>query len=144
MKRSLIAVLSMLAVTATPLSAGNGPPPPPSEQIVARKGSPTVGLGLSFAFGPNGLEPGVGIRVMSDNRRNRAAASIGLDYMFMSQSVRGTLGAVYLGRNIFGGADVGYNFSSSQIDFGLVAGGTQTKSRFRTIPNTPVETCSIC
>jgi hypothetical protein len=133
MKRSLIAILSMLAVTATPLSAGNGPPPPPSEQIVARKGSPTVGLGLSFAFGPNGLEPGIGIRVMSDNRRNRAAASIGLDYMFMTQSLRGTLGAVYLGNNIFGGADVGYNFSSSNLDFGLVVGGTRTKSRFETI-----------
>jgi hypothetical protein len=46
------------------------------------------------------------------------------------------MGAVYLGRNIFAGADIAYHFSSSSIGFGLVAGGTRTKSRCRTMPNT--------
>jgi hypothetical protein len=41
--------------------------------------------------------------------------------------------AVYLGRNIFGRADVGHYLSSSRLDFGLVARGTRTKSRFETI-----------
>lgn len=139
MKKSLIATLALSSIVATPLYAGISNGPPPSEIVettskrVTRSGNPTVALTLSFAFGSGGVEPGIGLRVLSDNRRTRAAATVGLDYMFTSESFRGTVGAAYIGRNIVGGADVGYNFSSGNFDFGLSAGGAPTKSRTRTV-----------
>ncbi|MCH8466928.1 MAG: hypothetical protein LAT78_10240 [Roseinatronobacter sp.] len=124
-----VAALGLALLAAPAVNAS------PSEQPIteSRKSSPTVGIGLSFAFGSGRIEPGVGIRVFSDNRRSRPAASVGVDYMFMSQSIRGTVGVAYMGRNVFGGLDLGYNFTNGGIDFGLSAGGAATKSRFRTI-----------
>ncbi|MDN5786193.1 hypothetical protein [Pseudorhodobacter sp.] len=62
---------------------------------------PSVGLGLSIAFGNGRTEAGVGIRLFSTDRRDHAAASLGLDYMFSSSRIRPTVGAAYLGRNSY-------------------------------------------
>jgi hypothetical protein len=132
MKKTIIAALGLVGVLSTPVYSE------PHSTTVTRKGSPTVALTLGFAFGSGGrMEPGVGVRVLSDNRRNRAVASIGMDYMLTSQSLRGTVGAAYLGRNMLAGADFGYNFSSRNIDFGLSAGATRTKSKTKTTVEQP-------
>jgi len=88
---------------------------------------PTVGLGLTVTFGGGSIDTGVGLRVFSDNRRNRAVASIGLDYMFGQQNFRGTIGAAYLGKNAYTGLDLGYGFGTGQIDFGVGVGGVRTR-----------------
>ncbi len=88
---------------------------------------PTVGLGLSFSFGARGVDTGVGLRVFSDNRRNRAVGSLGVDYMFGSQSWRGTIGAGYLGNNSYTGLDLGIGLRDGTIDFGLGVGGANTR-----------------
>lgn len=95
---------------------------------------PSVGLGLTVAFGSGGIDTGIGLRVFSSNRRNRAVGSLGLDYMFTSQSLRGTVGVGYLGRNVFGGAEMGYNFNRRDIDFGLSIGGANTRRSTTTSP----------
>ncbi len=93
---------------------------------------PTIGIGLSVAFGAGNVDTGIGLRVFSDDRRNRAVGSIGLDYMFGSQSIRGTVGVAYLGNNLFGGVDLGYNFNQGDFDFGAAVGAARTKSRSST------------
>ena len=88
---------------------------------------PTIGLGLSFSFGARGVDTGVGLRVFSDNRRDRAVGSLGVDYMFGSQSWRGTIGAGYLGNNTYIGLDLGIGLRDGTIDFGVGVGGANTK-----------------
>ena len=88
---------------------------------------PTIGLGLSFSFGARGVDTGVGLRVFSDNRRDRAVGSLGVDYMFGSQSWRGTVGAGYLGNNTYIGLDLGIGLRDGTIDFGVGVGGANTK-----------------
>lgn len=90
---------------------------------------PTVGFGLSLTFGSGGVDYGVGLRVFSDDREDRAAASLGVDYLFGSNSWRGTLGAAYLMDNSYVELNGGYNFTSGTFDFGFGAGGADTKAR---------------
>lgn len=90
---------------------------------------PTIGLGLSVSFGGGQVNTGVGVRVFSDNRRNRAVGALGLDYMFGSQSWRGTVGAAYLGSNSYIGLDLGIGLGTGAIDFGIGAGAANTKRR---------------
>lgn len=87
---------------------------------------PTVGLGLSFSFGGGKVDTGIELRVFSDNRRNRAVGSLGVDYMLSSQSWRGTVGAAYLGNNSYIGLDLGIGLRDGAIDFGIGVGGANT------------------
>ncbi|MDD7970032.1 hypothetical protein [Roseinatronobacter alkalisoli] len=115
---------------ATPAFAADSTPGPvaPAAPFAAKtKSRPAIGLGLTVAFGSGRVETGIGLRVFSGNRRNRAVGSLSLDYMFNSQSLRAGVGVAYLGNNIFGGADVGYNFTHRDIDFGLNLGGANTR-----------------
>jgi len=89
---------------------------------------PTIGLGLSIRFGGGTVETGLGLRVFSDDRRDSTVGSLGLDYMFNSQSWRGTLGVAYLGSDAYIGLDMGIGLGDGQIDFGLGAGGVNTSS----------------
>ncbi|WP_216595407.1 hypothetical protein [Aestuariivita boseongensis] len=89
---------------------------------------PSVGFGLSIKFGSGVVETGVGIRVFSDDEEDTGAASIGLDYMFQSQSWRGTVGVAYLGDNWFAGLDLGFGLSGSGMDFGVSLGGVDTEA----------------
>jgi len=88
---------------------------------------PTVGLGLSFSLGGGKVDTGVGLRLFSDNRRKSAVGSLGLDYMFGSQSWRGTLGAAYLGNNSYIGLDLGIGLRDGAVDFGPSVGVLNTK-----------------
>ena len=92
------------AMIAAPALAGPMP--------VSTSYNPTVGLGLTFAFGGDGkMETGIGLRVFSSNQRNKAAATVGLDYMFSSQRIRPTLGVAYMGSDAYIGADVGFGLN---------------------------------
>jgi hypothetical protein len=90
---------------------------------------PTVGLGLTFAFGGGGGEWGLGLRVLSDNRRDRVVGAVGFDYMFGSGRLRPSLGVAYLGSNGYVGVDLGYDVNRGALDFGISAGGANTKRR---------------
>lgn len=97
---------------------------------------PAVGLGLNFTFGGGQVNTGVGVRVFSDNERNKAAASIGLDYMFTSQSWRGSVGAAYLMDNSYVELNGGYNFNGGGFDFGLGGGWADTADQSSTTDDT--------
>jgi hypothetical protein len=102
---------------------------------------PTVGIGLSFAFGGGKSESGIGLRVFSDNERDKAAVSAGMDYMFQSRNLRPTVGIAYLGRNVYIGTDMGFGLNGGGLDFGLSAGGVNTKKIAPPVPAvTPVVT----
>lgn len=88
---------------------------------------PTVGLGLSFSFGAGKAETGMGVRVFSDNRRDKAVGTVGVDYMFSSKRIRPTVGAAYLGSNSYIGLDMGFGLNGEGLDFGLGLGGVKTK-----------------
>lgn len=88
----------------------------------------TVGLGLSFSFGGGKPQTGIGLRVFSDNERDSFVGSVGVDYMFGSQSFRGTVGGAYLGNNTYLGLDMGLDFNGGGFGFGIGAGGVGTKA----------------
>jgi hypothetical protein len=71
---------------------------------------PAIGFGFNFTFGNGGVNTGIGARVFSDDKQDKAAASIGMDYMFGSQSWRGSVGAAYLMDNTYIELNGGYNF----------------------------------
>ncbi|WP_417248346.1 hypothetical protein [Celeribacter sp.] len=86
---------------------------------------PTVGFGLNFTFGNGSVDTGVGVRMFSNDERDKAAASVGLDYMFGSQSLRGSLGAAYMMDNSYIELNGGYDFGSGEFDFGIGGGITE-------------------
>lgn len=87
---------------------------------------PTLGFGLNLTFGSGGVDYGVGARVFSNDERDEAAASLGLDYMFGSRSWRGSLGAAYMMDDSYIELNGGYNFGNGGFDFGFGAGAGNT------------------
>lgn len=108
--RRLSLICALPALLATPVAA-----------------DPTIGLGLSFSFGGGQVNTGVGLRVFSDNRSDSVVGSVGVDYMFGTQSWRGTVGAPYLGNNAYIGLDLGIGLGDGAIDFGVGVGGVNTR-----------------
>lgn len=92
---------------------------------------PAVGFGLSFVFGGGGgdVETGLGVRITSDDEEDSAVATVGLDYMFGSKRLRPTVGAAYLGDNVYFGADLGFNLNGGGFDFGVGVGVIDTKKK---------------
>ncbi|MGY6696581.1 MAG: hypothetical protein ACXIUW_11255 [Roseinatronobacter sp.] len=88
---------------------------------------PTVGLGVTFAFGVGAqVDTGVGLRAFNRDRRNSTVASVGLDYMLASQQFRATVGVAALRRNAFFGVDLGYGFGTGALDLGPSVGFVST------------------
>lgn len=89
---------------------------------------PTVGFGLTFKFGNDGADPGLALRLFSDNRQNRLAGTAGLDFLFRSMRFRPTLGASFVGEDVFFGVDfgLGNGFSSGGINVGISGGYVNT------------------
>ena len=88
--------------------------------------NPTVGLGLSIALGGGTTQTGVGLRLFSDDDPRSFVASLGVDYLIKSRSVRGTVGAAYLGRNAYLGLDMGLNFGGGAFNYGMSLGVVKT------------------
>lgn len=87
---------------------------------------PTLGFGVSFTFGAGSVETGVGVRLTSDDEVESAVGTVGLDYMFQSQSWRPTVGVGYLFDNVYLGFDLGYDFTGGGFDVGVGVGGLNT------------------
>ena len=105
---------------------------------------PTVGIGLSISFGGGAPQTGIAFRVFSDDQEEEFVGSVGLDYMFGSQSLRGTVGAAYLADNSFVGLDLGYGIGSGAFDFGVSAGGTKTSATEPEELQAPIVCISEC
>ena len=88
---------------------------------------PTIGIGFSLSFGGGQPQLGGGLRVFSDDDEDEVAASVGLDYVFTTQSLRPTIGAAYLMDDSYLGLDLGYNYTLGTIDFGGSAGISDTE-----------------
>ncbi|WP_322865365.1 hypothetical protein U5922_003635 [Aquicoccus sp. G2-2] len=85
---------------------------------------PAVGFGLSYVFGGNtGGDVAVGARVFSDDTKQNAVASLGLDYKINSGSWRPNVGAAWLDNNVYGDLSIGYDLGARGIDFGAGLGG---------------------
>lgn len=90
----------------------------------------TYGVGVGWTFGgPKPTSgPTVGLKVFSNDREERAAASLGVDYVFKERGFRPNVGVAYLGKNdIYLDANVGYSFTQKGLDFGLGTGYVDTK-----------------
>ena len=87
----------------------------------------TMGFGLSMSFGAGKAETGVGIRLFSNDKRDTAVASVGMDYVLGSNRFRPTFGAAWLDRDVYIGADVGFGLGGGGMDFGLGLGGVNTQ-----------------
>jgi hypothetical protein len=101
--------------------------PCPNPAVAApASADPTIGIGFSLSFGGGQPQLGAGVRVFSDDDEDEFAASIGLDYVFTTQSVRPTIGGAYLMDDSYIGLDLGYNSTLGTFDFGAGAGFADT------------------
>jgi hypothetical protein len=100
----------------------------------ASSSSPTVGLGVSVAFGGGKAEAGIGVRVFSSDRRDKTAASVGLDYMLGSKRWRGTVGVARLGHGSYIGLDMGLGLKDGELDFGIGTGVVRTRAPKTILP----------
>lgn len=87
----------------------------------AAKADPSFGMGLTFVFGG---DVALGVRVFSDDRAERGALALGLDYKFRSQSFRPTVGAAYLNEDFYLDFSLGFDFESEVLDYGIGLGVT--------------------
>ena len=90
-----------------------------------------VGLGVSYIFGKG---PAVGIKAFSDDQENKGAATLGVDYVFSSQSFRPNIGVAYQGQGYFGDVNIGYSFGEQKVDFGTGAGWSNADDRHKKSP----------
>lgn len=86
---------------------------------------PGVGLGLNFTFGNGNVDVGAGLRVFSDDESDQAAVSLGVDYMFRSKRLRGSVGAAYLMDDSYIEVNYGSDFNGN-FGPGFSAGGVST------------------
>ena len=87
---------------------------------------PTFGFGFNITFGGGQVNPGIGVRAFSDDEEDEAVASLGIDYMFNSQSIRGSLGAAYLFENSYIELNGGYDFGRRVFEIGASTGYADT------------------
>lgn len=91
---------------------------------------PTVGLGVSYSFGGGQPQAGIGLRVFSNDQQDEVVGTVGIEYMFGTQSWRGTIGIAYLAANGFAGVDLGYDLGDGSFGFGVSAGAVKTAEPF--------------
>ena len=69
---------------------------------------PSIGFGLNFSFGGDGVVTNLGVRGFADNEEDKAAGSLGLDYVFGENRLWPTVGIAYLGNGNYIGLDLGF------------------------------------
>ena len=87
----------------------------------------SLGAGFSLSFGGGKPQAGIGIRLFSSDKRDKAAASVGMDYILGARQFRPTFGAAWMGNDTYLGADVGFGLGGGGMDFGLGLGVAQTE-----------------
>lgn len=118
---TIVGILPLFMAMATPIKA-----------------DPTIGLGFTVHFGAGGVQPGIGVRVFSDNQRDSAVWSIGVDYLPGDGTWRGTLGGGWIDHNGYVGFDLGIGLADGTQSFGVSLGGVNTASPPQTPPPAPV------
>lgn len=103
--------LSLAAVVATSLVT-------PTAQAGAG-----IGAGITYVFG-EGLA--VGVKIFTDDEEDKAVGSLGLDYIVNSGAWRPNVGIGYLGDNIYGDLNAGYNYREGAWDYGVGVGVLDT------------------
>lgn len=111
------------AIAAICLALGHAP--------VAAQADPSFGVGVSFIFGG---DVAVGVRVFSDDRAERGALALGLDYKLRGRSWRPNVGAAYLDEDWYVALSLGYDFSAQSVDFGGGLGLTSNVNARTTTP----------
>ena len=91
------------------------------------------GVGVSYVFGQG---PAIGIKAFSDDEENKAAATLGLDYVFASGSFRPNVGIGYQGEGYFGDANLGYSLKTRNFDFATGAGWSDADGKSNDAPTT--------
>ncbi|MFN7223341.1 MAG: hypothetical protein ACK4MS_04940 [Paracoccaceae bacterium] len=95
---------------------------------------PTIGLGVTFTYGGGAQsDVGLGLRLFSNNERKKFVASVGVDYMLKSQSIRPNIGAAYLASNSYVGMDIGFDLGGG-MNVGVGLGAANTKKRTTLAP----------
>lgn len=89
-----------------------------------------VGIAVSWVFGSvsGGSGPAIGFKVFSSRERDRAAGSVGLDYLFQSGALRPTIGLAYISNHVFADLNLGYNLKLNAIDAGIAIGGVNSET----------------
>jgi len=111
------------------------------------KADPSLGVGVNITFGSKGADVGVGVRVFSNDEQDKAALSVGLDYMIKSKGLRASVGAAYLHDGSYMELNGGYNFAHQNFDFGVGGGLVKTTSKsngktFRACPFCGLYVCN--
>lgn len=82
------------------------------------------GAGITYVFGQG---VAVGVKVFTNDKEDKGVGAVGLDYMLGSGTWRPNVGVGYLGDNIYGDVNAGYNYKTGAWNFGVGAGGTDTE-----------------
>lgn len=82
-----------------------------------------IGAGITYVFG-EGLA--VGVKVFTDDEKNKVVGTLGLDYLVNTRAWRPNVGVGYLGENIYGDVNAGYNYGADEWDYGVGIGFLDT------------------
>ncbi len=82
------------------------------------------GLGVSYIFGQG---VAVSAKAFTNDQEDEAAGSFGIDYLPATGSWRPNVGVSYLGNNVYGDINFGYDYQGSNWNFGVGAGGVNTE-----------------
>lgn len=85
-----------------------------------------IGVGMTYVIGQGAA---VGMKVFTRDREDQTVGSAGLDYMLGSGKVRPNVGIGYLGNNIYGDVNAGYDFQNSAWNLGVGAGVLDTRKK---------------
>lgn len=90
-----------------------------------------LGIGVTYVFGTeNNRGFAVGAKLFSSNEENKAAASVGIDYMLSSSSFRPNIGLSYLYKtDFYNDINIGYDLNLKKINWGVGAGYTKTNAK---------------
>lgn len=83
-----------------------------------------VGAGITYVFGQGFA---VGLKIFTNDEEDKGVGSVGLDYMLGVGGWRPNVGVGYLGDNIYGDVNAGYNYKTGTWGFGVGGGGVDTE-----------------
>lgn len=91
---------------------------------VPAQADPSLGIGFSLVLSGGKPDVAIGAKVFSNDRADRGALSVGLDYRIGAKRWRPNVGVAYLRDKGYVDVNVGYDPISAAADFGAGLGGT--------------------
>ncbi|MFT6913891.1 MAG: hypothetical protein ACJAWL_000177 [Motiliproteus sp.] len=98
------------------------------------QGDAGVGAGMTYVFGQG---VAVGMKVFTNDKEDHAVGSAGLDYMLGTGAWRPNVGVGYLGDNVYGDLNAGYDYQKGTWNLGVSAGTGSTDAEDK--PAAPVQ-----